>query len=213
MVWHRPLLPCLFALSAMPASASVYCCTDEHGKRVCGDILPVQCQTRAYNEFNQMGVLKKAHEAPLTPEQRAQRDAELARKKAEDRANADQVRRDKAMLASYNSVADIDAKRTRTVAAAKAEIKATQERIEAAQARQAKLKKSVERYTGAGKAVPDSLTSNLREGEADLAARRTALADKEKELLVIEENFDHDRRRFIELTAGQPAPVPAPPAR
>jgi hypothetical protein len=201
------------ALSALPASARIYCCNDEHGRRICGDILPAQCQARAYNELNAQGVVKKKVEAPLTPEQRAQRDAELARKKAEEHAAAEQARRDKAMLASYTSVADIDAKRVRTVAGAQADIKTAQERLEAAEARREKLLKSAERY--GDKPMPEALKANLRDSETELVARQANLADKKKELVLIEEHFDHDRRRFLELTGKHPGPeaAPAAPAR
>jgi uncharacterized protein (DUF342 family) len=212
MVSPRLLLPCLLALSALPASARIYCCNDEHGKRVCGDILPAQCQARAYNELNPMGVVKKKYEAPLTPEQRAQRDAELARKKAEEKAAAEQARRDKAMMASYTSIADIDTKRERTVAAARAEIKATEERIESAQTRLDKLRKNAERYDSQKKPLPETLKANLRDSEADLVTRNLALDEKKKELVKIEEHFDHDRRRFIELTSKHPEASAASPA-
>jgi hypothetical protein len=208
----RQWLPFALALAALPASARIYCCTDDSGRRVCGDIVPAQCQKRAYDEFNPQGVVKKKYDAPLTPEQRAQRDAELERKKAAEKAAAEQARRDKAMLASYTSVADIDAKRARTVAGAQADIKTAQERLEAAQARLDKLRKAAERYDSQNKAVPDTLKANLRDSEAELIVRESALTEKRKELLAIEEHFDHDRRRFIELTGKHPGAETAPPA-
>lgn len=213
----KALLPLALALSAIPASARIYCCTDGNGRRVCGDILPAQCQTRAYNEFNTQGVVKKKYDAPLTPEQRVQRDADLAKKKAADNAAAEQARRDKAMLASYNSAADIDAKRARTVAGAQADIKTAEERLEAVQQRLEKLRKGAERYAADGKPAPDAIKANLRDSEADLAVRQKVLEAKQQELVTIQEHFDHDRKRFLELTGKhngttQPAPPPATPA-
>jgi hypothetical protein len=208
------MLPLALALSAIPASARIFCCTDGNGRRVCGDILPAQCQARAYNEFNAQGVIKKKVEAPLTPEQRAERDAELERKKAADKAAAEQARRDKAMLASYVSVADIEAKRARTVTGAQADIKTAEERLEAAQVRLEKLRKSVDRYNAEKKAVPDTLKANLRDSEADLVARQKTLDLKKQELVTIQEHYDHDRQRFIELTGkGNGAPPAPQPAR
>jgi hypothetical protein len=211
----KAFLPLALALSAIPASARIYCCTDGNGRRVCGDILPAQCQTRAYNELNDQGIVKKKVEAPLTPEQRAQRDVELAKKKADEHAAAEQARRDKAMLASYNSIADIDAKRSRTVFAAQADISAAGERLEAAQIRLEKLRKSVERYNTEKKPVPEALEANLRDSETDLIVRQKALELKKQELVTIQAHFDHDRQRFRELTAKdhgeQPAPAAAAP--
>ena len=211
----RAFLPLALALSAIPASARIYCCTDDLGRRICGDIVPAQCQKRAYNEFNAQGVIKQKHAAPLTPEQRVQRDAELARKKASEHAAAEQARRDKAMLASYTSVGDIDAKHARTVAGAQADIRTAEERLEAAQVRLDKLRQSTDRYMQGNKPVPESLQANLRDSEADLVMRQKNLDLKKKELVTIEEHFDHDRRRFLELTgkSNGAQPAPATPVR
>jgi hypothetical protein len=211
MVSLRTVLALALALAAVPASARIYCCTDGNGRRVCGDILPAQCQARAYNELNAQGVIKQKYDAPLTPEQRVQRDAELAKKRAAEQAAAEQARRDKAMLASYNSVADIDVKRTRTVTAAQADIKAAEERLEAAQVRLDKLRKSADRYYRENKPVPESLQANLRDSETDLAARQKAMELKKKELATIQEHFEHDRQRFMELTGKNHGAEPAPP--
>jgi len=208
----RAFLPLVLALSAIPASARIYCCTDGNGRRVCGDILPAQCQTRAYNEFNTQGVVKKKYDAPLTPEQRVQRDAELAKRKAADHAAAEQARRDKAMLASYNTVADIDAKRARTVAGAQADIKTAEERLEAAQVRLEKLRQNTDRYNKANKPVPESLQANLRDSDADLLVRQKTLEAKKRDLVTIQEHFDHDRQRFLELTGKHNGTQTAPPA-
>lgn len=209
MASPRIALTLVLALAAAPAAARIYCCTDSNGRRVCGDILPTQCQTRAYNEMNAQGVVKKRVDAPLTPEQRAQRDAEEARRKAEQKAAAEQFRRDQAMLASYTSVADIDAKRTRTVSAAQADIKALQERLESAQARLDKLRKSANRFTEGNKPIPDGLAANLKESEADVVARRLTIEDKQRELERTQRHFDEDRERFIELTAKKREAPPA----
>lgn len=215
----RAFLALSLALFAVPAAARIYCCNDDRGRRICGDILPAQCQTRAYNEFNTQGVLKKTYEAPLTPEQRVQREAELARKKAEEHEAAELARRDKAMMASYSSVADVDAKHNRTVAAARAEIKAAEEGLEGAYARQSKLQKSTERYNSEKKPIPDALKANLRDSQTDIQARQTSLEAKRKELVKIENDYERDRRRYIELSGKKngagaaPSPMPGnPPA-
>jgi hypothetical protein len=211
----RAFLAFALALFAVPAAARIYCCNDDRGRRICGDILPAQCQTRAYNEFNTQGVVKKTYEAPLTPEQRAQREADLARKKAEEHEAAELARRDKAMMASYSSVADIDAKHSRTVASARAEIKAAEEGLEGAHARQDKLQKNAERYNNEKKPAPETLKANLRDGQAEILARQTSLEAKRKELVKIENDYERDRRRYLELSGKSrgAAPAPSPPVR
>ncbi len=208
MVSPKFALTLVLALAAAPATARIYCCTDGSGHRVCGDILPTQCQTRAYNEINAQGVVKKKVDAPLTPEQRAQRDAEEAHRKAEEKEAAEQLRRDQAMLSSYTSVADIDAKRVRTVSAAQADINASKERLDSAQARLDKLRASANRFTESKKPIPDGLAANLKESEADVVARRLSIEEKQNELARIQRHFDEDRARFLELTHKQAADAP-----
>jgi multidrug efflux pump subunit AcrA (membrane-fusion protein) len=208
MASPRVALALVLALAAAPAAARIYCCTDGNGRRVCGDILPAQCQTRAYNEINAQGVVKNKVDAPLTSEQRAQRDAEEARRKAEQKAAAEQLRRDQAMLSSYTSVGDIDAKRNRTVSAAQADIKASQDRLESAQARFDKLRQSAERLNSQGKPLPGGLAANLKESEADVVARRLSIEEKQKELVRTQRHFDEDRERFLELTGKKTAETP-----
>jgi hypothetical protein len=211
----RLFLALTLALFAVPAAARIYCCNDDRGRRICGDILPAQCQTRAYNEFNTQGVLKKTYEAPLTPEQRVQHEADLARKKADEHEAAELTRRDRAMMASYSSVADIDSKHSRTVASARAEIKNAEEGLEGAHARQEKLQKNAERYNAEKKQVPEILKANLHDSQADILARQSALEAKRKDLVKIENDYERDRRRYIELTGKTPgaAAAPSTPAR
>ena len=59
-------------LVAAPALAGVTCC-DVDGKRTCGDPAPMQCLNKAKTVFVK-GAAKEI-EAPLTPEQKAAREA------------------------------------------------------------------------------------------------------------------------------------------
>jgi hypothetical protein len=210
MVLFRSILLMILACAALPAAARVYCCIDEQGRKVCGDILPVQCQTRAYDVLNAQGIVKQKVEAPLTPQQRAERDAELARQKIVERAIAEQARRDRAILTSYASVDDIDAKRARTVVAAQAEINGAHERLTNTQTRREELRQRAARYDG--KPLPSVLQANLQDIDAEVVARQAALDELEKELEAILIRFDQDRRRYLELTSKNTATSSAEPA-
>jgi hypothetical protein len=225
MVWRSLLIAVTIAIAATSAQAKTYCCTDDHGRRVCGDILPEQCQKRAYSELNAQGVLRKQYEAPLTPEQRAQRDAEEARKKAEEQQAAEDARRNRVLVASYSTVADLDAKRARVLIGANANLKAAQERLDMAKAQQQKLSERAAAIRD--RPVPPILKTKIGDNEAELVASQAELAAKKKEIVDIQTQFDEDRRRYLMLTgAGSTAPAaptapvaptapraPIPPAR
>lgn len=204
MASSKHLLPLIITLAAIPAGARTYCCNDDHGRRVCGDILPAQCQMRAYNEYNSQGVLSKQYPGPLTPEQRAQLEAEKARKIAAEHEAAEQERRDHALLASYSSVADIDAKRTRTLFSERSNLRNTEERVKNAEERLKRLKGNAERYRD--KPMPDVLKTNLRISEAELLAAKAALVERQRDIVETEKQFEEDRRRYVELVAKRRGP-------
>jgi hypothetical protein len=207
-VWLRLSLPVTLAVLALPAAARTYCCTDDNHRRVCGDILPAQCLKRGYQEYNAQGVLAKEYAAPLTPEQRAQHDAEIERQKVEERHVAERARWDRTLLTRYNSVADIEARRSRLMGDASGNVQLAQERLDAALARKQKLQKDAAAF-GTRK-LPESLVINIRDNESQVTARQATLADRKRDLADLEASFDAEKKRFLELTAPKP---PAPPTR
>lgn len=191
----------------MPVGAVTYCCTADNGRRVCGDTVPVQCRTRAYQEYSSQGVPTRLHEAPPTAEQRAQREADAARRKAEEDRATDQQRRDRALMASYASTADIDAKRDRMLVVARASLRLAQERHQAALDRGRRLRDTAQAYRD--KPMPEALKANIRDNEAELAAQEAAIAAREKEIEAIEARFAEEKNRFIAL-GGRRAEESAP---
>lgn len=200
-------------VAAAPAGARTYCCNDDKGHRVCGDILPAQCQAQAYNELNSQGVLKKRHEAPLTAEKREAREAELARKKAAEREAVEQARRDRALVASYASVEDIDEKLRRTLAGTQADIKAAQDRLNESKARHGLLMGAAAIY-GADKLLPETLKANIADNDQELVNRQAELEAKQKEVSLVKERFAYERARYLQLTGrARPEPAPVAPTR
>jgi hypothetical protein len=197
---NRDLLACA-ALAiglglSLPAAARTFCCTDKTGHRICGDTLPEQCDDRAYKEFGDKGI--RNVEAPLTAEQKAQREAEAARKKEQERLVADQRRKDRALLNTYSSEKDIDVLRDRAVADLEGAGKATQDKYDAAIKRKGQLEKELEFY--AKKPVPANLKAQIRDNDIEIEAQKKALADRQKDVEATRQRFEDDRKRYRELT-------------
>jgi hypothetical protein len=185
-------------MAALPAAATSYCCSDENGRRICGDVLPAQCLKRAYQEINHQGKVVKAYEGPLTAEQRALREAEQARLKATQRLADEERRRDQALRASYGSIKDIDAKRDRMLAEAQASLLAAQQRYDEAVARRKHLEEEMEFY--AKKAPPASLVAQIRDNRAELDSFESGLAARKQEMDAIRARFEEEKQRYIKLT-------------
>jgi hypothetical protein len=198
MVLPKLLLPALICAAAMPTQATSYCCNDESGRKVCGDILPAQCFNRPYQEFGAQGNLKKQYEGLLTPEQRAQRQAEAARKKEQERRLADEDRRDRALLASYTNVRDIEFKRDRMVADLLAGVHLSEERLAEAVARQQKLAGQLQAM--GDKPVPESLRFQQRKSDGEVAAQKAAIESKKQDIADVQKRFEEDKQRYLMLT-------------
>ncbi len=193
------------AMVALNASAQVriYCCDDTNGRKVCGDFLPEACQGRAYEERDNRGFVVKQVEAPLTEEQLARREAELARKEEAKKKAAEERRRTLALLSTYSNEKDINSARDRALAEVEKNMKQSQARLEDANKKKLKLDAEKEFYKG--KAMPDSLKAQVRENEKEINAQQAAVDGRVKDMEDIRNRFAEERKRYLELTGKKAA--------
>lgn len=182
--------------AAMPAQAKVYCCKDDSGRRICGDPIPPQCQTKAYKEIR--GGASREVAAPPTAEERAAQEAELARKKEEEKRLLEEKRRDKALLNTYSSEKEIDLVRDRAIAGAQGATKESQGKYDELLKRRKKLEGETEFYKN--KPLPESLKAQIAENANDLKKQEADIAVKQKEIEAIRAKFEADKLRYRELT-------------
>lgn len=183
---------------AAPAAARITCC-DIDGKRTCGDPPPQQCINKARTVFDKGGVAK-AVEAPLTVEQRAARDAEVARKKEEERKAAEQARKDSALRDSYSNEREIDSARDRAIADIEKNAEQATNRLEAALKRQQTLAQEKEFYKK--KPMPAPLQAQMRDNDSEIAAQRKSLEQKDADIAAVKERFAADKKRYVQITSG-----------
>jgi hypothetical protein len=191
------------ALLAVNASAQVriYCCNDANGTKVCGDYPPDACRGRPGEERDAKGIVTRQIEAPLTEEQQARREAELARKEDAKKKAGEERRRTLALLSTYANEKDINSARDRALAEVEKNMKQSQARLEEANKKKAKLDAEKEFYKG--KAMPDSLKAQIRENEKEVKAQAAAVDDRVKDMEDIRNRFGEERKRYLELTGGK----------
>lgn len=178
-----------------------YCCNDANSKLVCGDILPAVCQNRAYRIKDEKGRLVREVEAPLTPEQRAAREAAKAKQLEEQQRLAEQRRQDQAMLATYPSVQAIDTARDRTLAdfdKASGEIR---KRHEAAIKRKKSLDGEKEFYQK--KPMPANLKKQAEDTDAELKVLDETVAHRARDRDAISTKFEEEKKRYADLRSGK----------
>ncbi len=184
--------------AALPAAAAnIFCCQDERGKKVCGDILPAACVGRAYREIGRGGVVMREVDAPLTAEQRALKAAEERRRQEAEEAAKEQRRLDAALLQTYGSEADIDLLRERAEADTVASIKAAEAKIVEARKRRKKFEDEAEFYKK--KTLPPEVAKGLKDVDAEILAQQAMIEAKEKEREAIRAKYEDDKRRYQEL--------------
>ena len=206
----RALLSFLVALGlsgstvATESGSRLFCCNDERGKSVCGDILPQACQGRAYREIGPAGTTIRRVEAPLTPEQLVQRDAAEKRRKEEEERLGEQRRKDQALLNTYGSEKDIELMRERANADVRSTIAAAHEKIRVARQQRKKFEDEAEFYRK--KTLPPEVAKGLRDGDLEIKAQESVIEAKNAELEAIRVRYDDDRRRYSDLARRNAAP-------
>jgi hypothetical protein len=198
--------------AALDAQIRSYRCVGTDGKKYYGATRPAQCAFVAVEGLSAQGTVIRRFDAPLTPEQRAARDAE-AQKNAEKNAAAEvarleaenaakvQKRRDQALLQTYASEKDIESVRLRALAD---NMKAQQDvgrRIDALKKKQDELAKQAAAIK-AGKAPSDTFEQDVRAVAYDLQLQDRLLESRKKEAESINAKYAEEKRKYLELTKG-----------
>ena len=197
------LLLALLGAELSLAASSIFCCNNEAGRQVCGDVLPPACYGRAYRELGYAGRTARTVEAPLTGEQRAQRAAEEQRRSEQERLLNEQRRKDQALLNTYGSEKDIEIMRSRAERDLATAIKAAEERIAEIRRQRKKFEDEAEFYRK--RQLPADVAKGLRDSDQEIRAQESVIESKKKDLEAIRLKYDEDLRRFVELSKRPPA--------
>ena len=204
MAWalRLPLALALAAGSLHAEAANLYCCQDPStGRRVCSDGLPEQCRGKPYRVLDSAGNVIKEVEGALTPEQRAERVAEAKRQRALEEAARIQRRKDQALLETYGSLEDIEAARQRSEGEVREAMRQAEERIATVQKERKRWADEAEFYRR--KTAPPEVETGLRNADYEIKAQTELLEAKKREMDLVRQKFEEDRRRFIEISTHQ----------
>lgn len=189
------------------ASSRIYTCKDASGKTITSDRPLPECQGREGRVLSKTGTTVQTIEAPLTDEQRAAREAEEEKKKEAAVLRAEQLRRDKALLSTYQNLDDLESKRQRALLQVEREMRESEKRVSLLEKAEQENKQEQEFYKR--KQMPGELKRRVDENEGALRAERLLLASKKDEIIQVHQKFDEDKRRYTELTVGPGKSKPA----
>jgi len=220
----RTLISAILALVLTVATGSVMaqskgggkivCWKDKSGKTVgCGDTVPPEYQNNATKELDKRGVTRKTTDSAEDAAKRKTQQQELARQQEEEQKRlADQKRQDTALINTFTSEKEIDAKRDRDMQVFDLQISQLKVSLKNATEHQAELKTRSEGYEKNNKPVPDNVKGEMARAAAEKQKIEQSIAAKEKEKEDIRARYAEQKKRFAELRGTQQPAAPPTPA-
>lgn len=211
----RTALTVIWMSAAFPATQAsaqnIYTCVDGKGRKITADRPIAECMDRTQQELNRSGTVRRQVGPSLTAQERAAQE-EKDKAAAEARAReAEEKRRDRALLLRYPNRAVHDQERVIALAQVDEVIKASNKRTaELAEQRKA-IQTEFEFYAKDPSKAPPALKRRLEENEASSAVQKKFVQDQEQEKKRVNQRFDEEQVKLKQLWAlreGSASPAP-----
>jgi hypothetical protein len=207
MMLMKRLIPCLaLALSSaftLPATQAgkLYKWVDENGQVRYGDRIPPQYARKSNETLNPQGITVDHKEAARTPEQIAAAQRLEEARKAAERVQQEQDRKDRILLDTFTNEDEMVLTRDGKIEAIEAIIRVTNGRTEKLKLRLSELKTRAAHIERSGKPVSDKLNTDISETRQQIAQNFTYVKKRHSDQQLIREQFEVDIARFRELQA------------
>ncbi len=189
--------------NAAPARAALYKWVDEKGVVHYTDTLPPEAVDKARTELNKQGVEVKKTDKALTPEQRRALEQDAQKQKLTARQQEEVARRDRALLSSYTSEAEIDLARKRSLQTIDNVVQSTLAYSEQLNKRKVEIEAKKEELKG--KPIVAVYDRELESIESELTRQAELIAQKKRETEMVVAKYDADKQRWRELVAARAA--------
>ncbi|OGB02010.1 MAG: DUF4124 domain-containing protein [Burkholderiales bacterium RIFCSPHIGHO2_12_FULL_61_11] len=189
-------------LGGNAAAQGIYTCVDAKGRTLTADRPIIECLDRSQQELTRSGTVKRQIGPSLTAhEQAAQQEKD--RRAAELRAReAEEKRRDRALLLRYPSRAVHDQERATALSQIDEVIKASSKRtLELVEHRKA-VNSEFEFYVKDPSKAPSALKRRLEENDSSMLVQKKFILDQELEKKRVNRRFDEELVKLKELWAS-----------
>ncbi len=183
------------------AREAYYKCKDAKGQQQFGTSMPAACHGRDTDVLNDRGTVLRVIEGAGTRASRVEREASEAE---EQKKKDEQLQRDKVLIETYLSVAEIERLRDQRLDLLTAQLKAAEQHIATLRDRLLRLREQTARfkpYSDKPNAapMPDHLAEDLIGTVKSIAVDEQTIQIKRDEQTTMTTNFDRDIKRFKEL--------------
>lgn len=196
------------ALLYAPFAGAVYKCVDEKGITRIGETPPDECAKVVMYEVKPNGQVIRRIDPTPTPDQLQQMKEDGERKRAADKAAAEQKRKDMALINTYANEKEFDVARDRNIEPIRGRIRASEDRLKAIDAREKKIAEEMEFYkagkkkSAKGDEPPPMLVAEKEKLAQEREAIQKSMIAQEQQIEALKVRFDVDRKRWLALKSG-----------
>ena len=196
-------------LSGSAIAQSIYTCVDAKGRKITSDRPIAECMDRTQQEMTPSGTVKRVIGPSLTAQERAAQE-EKDKLKAELLAReAEEKRRDRALLLRYPNRATHDQERVLALAQVDEVIKAAAKRtLELAEQRKL-IAVEMEFYVKDPSKAPAPLKRRIEENDSSTAVSKRFITEQEMEKRRINQRFDAELVKLKQLWTLMALPAAA----
>lgn len=200
-------------LAGAAAAQDIYTCVDGRGRTLTADRPIAECIDRTQRELSHSGLVKRQLGPSLTAHEQAAQE-EKNKLALELRAReAEEKRRDRALLQRYPVRAAHDQERGAALVQIDEVIKAASKRIGELGEQRRSLTGEMEFYAKDPSRAPSVLRHRLAENENSLGLQKKFIAEQEQEKRRVNQRFDEELARLKQLWALiSPSPAQTPAA-
>jgi hypothetical protein len=192
-------------LAGQAAGDSIYSCVDAKGRRLTADRPIIDCIDREQSELSSGGMLRRKIGPSLTAAERAAKEDEVHRQEEERGRQADEKKREKALVTRYPDRGVHDKERAAALALVDSVTAAAHTRTQELLKQRKFLDGEVEFYKIDPSRMPAKLRRQIDEVDKQLDAQRRFVVDQEVEKVRVNARFDEELARLKLLWAQQGA--------
>lgn len=197
---------CLAGLCGFAGAQSIYTCVDAKGRTITADRPIAECIDRTQRELSRSGLVKRQVGPSLTPYEEAALD-EKEKLAADARAReAEDKRRERALLLRYPARAVHDQERVSALAQIDVVISAASKRVGELTVQRKAIDSELEFYVKDPSKAPAPLKRRLEDNEGSMAVQQRFIADQAQEKKRVNQRFDEELAKLKQLWAMRVAP-------
>jgi len=191
------------------AQAAIFTCVDAQGRRITSDRPIAACMDREQRELSPSGSVKRVIPPEPTAEERATLDAKRKADAEHTARQAEEKRRERAMLSRYPNEAAHQRERAKALESVDVVENTIQKRIEELVKLRAGLDDEMAFYAKDPAKAPPLLKRKIKDNENLVSAQQNALQQQAAERHRVNERFDAEleqlRKLWAQAAAGQAA--------